>query len=293
MARSFSLESAAGSVALGGLSPFRLLRGASGFGLPPVQNQWFQGAGRGASLRGVRVLPRPQSLPFKIMGADRIEVWQNFEMLSQIFAPEAGEVTMRAMLDGEEWSNTFTREGGGDYSWDTDTDGKSFIKTVMTVKSGDPFFTRTDATSQRISLGGLGRGLLKGATSLSELQLSTNNSLGEVQLFNPGSVGVGGLWVVEGPFTGFTFTSPSGEVLDWDVAGDLYAAPTAADTITIDFEEGTAIDNLGRNRFGGFTGTPKFWQIPPGTNTAGIELENATSDSAVTVFFNPKRWVLF
>lgn len=293
MTRRLSLESAAGQVDLGGSSPFRLLRGLSGTGLPPVQNQWFQGAGNGASLRGTRVLARPLNLPFKVKGATRAEVWANYETLASIFAPEAGEVTMRAELDAEEWFNTFTREGGGDFSWDTDTDGSSFIKTVISVKAGDPYFTRTDATSQKITLGGLGRGLLKGTTSLSQLQLSTNNSLGQVQLFNPGSVAVGGRWKIDGPFTGFTFTSPSGEVLDWLASQDTYAAPILGEWIEVDFNLGTAIDNLGRNRFAGFTGVPKFWKIPRGTTVADIALANATSDSAVTVFFNPKRWVLF
>lgn len=292
MSRVITLESNGGTIAIGGASKIRMLRGLMGTGLPPVQNQWFEGAGDGASLRGSRVLARPQSLVFKITGANRSEVWSNYESLAKVFDPAAGEVTVRVVLDGEEWFNKVMREGGGDFSWDTDTDGSTFVKTVVSTKAGDPYFTRTNATSQRIALGGLGRGLIK-STSLSKLELSTNNSFGSVSLANPGSVGVGGLWVIEGPFTGFTFTGPSGGVLEWDSAIDGYPAPVLGESITVDFDLGTATDSLGRNRFGGFVGVPNFWPIPPGNGTAQIELTDATSDSSATVYFHPKRWVLF
>lgn len=292
MTRAITLTSAGGTVTLGRPGPFRLLRAMVGTGLPPVQNQWFEGAGDGADYRGTRVLARSQSIPIKVTGADRIEVWANYEKLAQIFA--AGEATMKINLDGEEWYNTFVREGGGDFNWDIDTDQRSFIKTVITVKAGSPYFTRTQQTSQQITLGGLGRGLIK-STSLSKLKVSTNNSLGSVQLFNPGSVGVGGLWVLEGPFTSFNFVSPTGEVLEWDSTTEpaAYGAPTSADTLTVDFELGTIVDNLDRNRFGGFVGIPNFWDIPAGTTTSTIEVEDATSDTSVTILFNPKRWVMF
>lgn len=292
MARAVTLQSDGGFVALGGISPIRLLRALTGTGMPPVQSQWFEGAGHGASWRGSRVLARPQSLGLKITGKTRAEVWANYETLAKIFDPEAGLVTMRVILDGEEWFNRFVREGGGDFSWDIDSDGKSFIKTIISTKAGDPYFTRTESTSQKIALGGLGRGLIKG-TSLSKLELSTNNSFGSVDLMNPGSVGVGGVWVVNGPFTEFTFTGPGGEVLHWDSALDGYSAPLVDEMITIDFRYGTAVDQLGRNRFGGFVGVPNFWRIPPGTNACLIELVDATSDSSAVVYFNPKRWVLF
>lgn len=292
MTRAITFSSAGGTIGIGRDTGFRLMRQVAGLGMPPVQAQFFEGAGDGGSWRGSRVLPRQETITFKVSGKDRIETWANFEKLAQIFAPTAGEVTMKAILDGEEWYNTFVRTGGGDPNWDTDTDGTSFIKVAISVKAGDPYFTRTQQQSQRISLGGLGRGLIKD-TSFQKLQLSTNNSLGQVPLINPGSVGVGGLWVLEGPFTAFVFTSPTGEVLEWDSAQDIYDAPEEDETITIDFDLGTATDNLGRNRFGGFVGIPNFWDIPPGTNTANIELVDATSDSAVTLYFQPKRWVMF
>lgn len=290
MVRAITITSGGGTIGIG--TDIRLGRAMRGTGLPPVQAQFFEGAGAGASWRGSRILARVQDIPFKVYGVDRATVWANYEKLAKVFAPEAGEVKMKIVLDGEEWYNTFVRTGGGDWDWGTDTDGTSFIKTLITVKAGDPYFTRSNATSQQIALGGLGRGLIK-ETSLSKLQLSTNNSLGSVLLINPGSVGVGARWVLKGPFTGFTFTSPSGKILDWDSIEDIYDAPLINEWIEVDFELGTAVDDQGRNRFGGFVGVPDFWPVPPGTNTAQIELADATSDSSVTIYFNPKRWVMF
>jgi len=287
MARTVTLTSGGGTLVLGAASGVKLQRALRGTGLPPVQNQWFEGAGNGASLRGARVLARQMSLPFKVEGLTRQAVWDNYSKLALIFAPEAGDVIMTINLDGAVWYNTFVREGGGDFDWDEDTDGTSFIKTVISVKAGDPYFTRVESASLNIVLQGLGRGLLKGATSLNKLQLSTNNAFGSVLFTNPGDVKVYPKWTLNGPFDGFTFTSPLGEVLNW------VGAITLGHWIKIDAELGTIVDDTGANKYGGFTGVPRFWAVPAGSSTASIVMLNATAASSAVALWNPKKWMLF
>lgn len=228
-------------------------------------------------------------LPLAIYGTDRESVWNNYSRVAVVFDNTRGNATrIRMQLDGDTWYTDVVRTGGGDFSWSEDTDGVTFIKTVITVQAGDPYWTREDATSQTISPGGLGRGLIKTPTPrLSALRVSTTNSLGSVLFTNPGDVGVYPSWTLNGPFTGFTLTSPSSEVLSW--TGTL----VVGESITVNMEAGTVTDHTGLNRYSGLSAVPKFWKIPPGNSTGTVELLNTTSASSAVVLWRPKKWMVF
>jgi hypothetical protein len=283
--RFVSFESEFGTIALG--DTVKLTSNLKGTGLPPVSVQWFEGAGDGANYRGARVLPRTMDLPLSFYGTDRNDVWNLFSQVAVIFAPNGGQVRMRMELDGEVWFTDVVRTGGGDWSWDSDTDGRSFLRTVLTVQAGDPYWTREDATSQVISPGGLGRGLIKQAP-LSNLELSTTNSLGAVLFENPGDVAVFPVWTLQGPFSQAVLTSPSGEELVW--IDDL----EEGETLTIDTAAGTVKDQTGANRYGSLGPVPRFWSIPPGNSNGEVELLDAVAPgSLATVIWQPKKWVVF
>lgn len=262
-----------------------------GTGMPPIATQWFEGAGDGANYRGARVLSRVLDLPVKVYGSDRAEVWGGMSLVARVFAPLAGDVVLQVDLGGEGWQTRVRRTGGGDWTWGVDTDGKTFIKTIITIQAGDPYWVRTAAESRTITPGGLGRGLIRTPSPrLHALRVSTNNALGQVEFENPGDVPTDARWIVSGPFVGFTLTSPSGEVLSWN------GTMLAGQSIIIDTETGIIVDQTGANRYGGLGPVPKFWQIPAGISTAGIELIDAVSgdgQSDVRVSWNPRKWVLF
>ena len=48
--------------------------GGSGWGMAPVANSWFEGAGDGARLRGTRRLQRELVIPITAFGTDRAGV---------------------------------------------------------------------------------------------------------------------------------------------------------------------------------------------------------------------------
>lgn len=285
--RFVSLESSLGTIALG--NKVKLTNRLKGTGLPPVNVQWFEGAGDGANYRGSRVLSRTIDLPLSFYGSSRDEIWDLFSQVAVIFAPNNGQVRMKMELDGQTWYTDVVRTGGGDWDWASDTDGQTFLRTVITVKAGDPYWTRSDATSQVVSPGGLGRGLIKTPTPrLSALKVSTTNSLGSVTFQNPGDVAVYPKWTLAGPFTGFTLTSPSGEVLSW--SGTLIAGQS----LTIDTAAGTIVDQDGVNRYSGLGAVPRFWSIPPGNSIGSVEMLNTVSPgSLATVIWQPKKWVVF
>jgi hypothetical protein len=286
--RFVSFESATGTLALG--SKVKLTSSLTGTGLPPVAVQWFEGAGDGANYRGARVLPRTLDLPLSFYGTDREDTWDLFSQLAVIFAPTNGNsVRMKMELDGDVWYSDIVRTGGGDFSWDKDTNGSTFLRTVITVQAGDPYWTRNDATSQVVSPGGLGRGLIKTPSPrLSALKVSTTNSLGSVTFQNPGDVAVYPVWTLSGPFTGFTLTSPSGDVLSWT------GTVLVNESIKVDTEAGTVVNQLGVNKYAGLGAVPRFWSIPAGNSVGTVEMLNtSTSGSVATVLWRPKKWMLF
>jgi hypothetical protein len=295
MTRIMSLVSSGGSVELGRSSGVRALASMRGTGLPPVQVQWFEGAGDGAQYRGARVLPRVLDLTLKVEAAGREVVRQRLGLLGRIFAPTASAVRLTVDLDAESWFVDVRRMGGGDFGWADDTDGASFLKTTLTLQAGDPYWTRVREDQRVIMPGGLGRGMLGGDHSLSQLRLSTTTSLGSTTLPNSGDVEVYPVWTIRAPFTGFALTSQRGETLAWGTAGNgVSGASKTSGFIVVDMTLGTVVDELGVNRYDGLAVNPRFWAVSPGAEVVSVVLPGAVDDSTVVeVLSQPRAWVMF
>lgn len=285
MSRELTISSSNGSVTFGAESGIKALISVRGTGLPPVNTQWFEGVGDGATYRGARILPRVLDLPIKVVGSSREIVQQRMSLLSRILAPESGIVRLTLSLSGISYYLDTVRTGGGDWDFGSDTDGATFLKTVLTLQAGDPYWTSVDASSLTISLSGLGRGLLK-STSLSKLQVSTTSALGSVTFYNDGDAQAYPQWVITAPFDGFNLVSPSGDALTW-------VGTKATGYIRIDSKTGTIVDETGANQYAGLSAAPRFWTVPAGEQVGVVELTNATVDSRVDVVWHERKWVAF
>lgn len=285
MSRVITISSNAGSLTFGNDSGVKALIAVRGTGLPEVTTQWFEGVGDGAAYRGARVLPRVIDVPVKVVGASREVIASRMSQVARILAPASGMVRFTLQLGNFSWYLDVVRTGGGDWSWEDDTDGSSFLKTVFTLQAGDPYWTRVDESALSISLSGLGRGLIK-ETSLSKLQVSTTSALGSVTFHNEGDVEAFPLWNVYAPFDGFTLVSPSGETLRW-------VGTKATGHITVDSRTGTVVDELGVNRYAELDPAPRFWKIPFGETVADITIDNATEASRIDVLWNERKWLAF
>lgn len=285
MSRQLAISSSNGTLVFGEESGVRALISFRGSGLPPVNTQWFEGVGDGATYRGARILPRVVDLPIKVTGSSREIVQQRLASLSRIIAPESGLVRLTLTLGNVDYYLDTVRTGGGDWDFGADTDGETFVKTVLTLQAGDPYWTSVDASALSISLSGLGRGLIK-ATSLSKLRVSTTSALGAVTFYNDGDAHAYPKWVLTAPFDGFNLTSPSGEVLSW-------TGTKATGTLTIDSKAGTIVDETGANKYSGLAAAPRFWTIPAGQQIGSVTLVNATASSRVDVFWHERKWVAF
>ena len=260
------------------------LAGITGMGFPDVDTEWFEGAGDGAEWIGSRALPRELDLPLLIEGGSPAGVQELISRLARLFDPSTGLTRLWLVRDEEERFTDVVRVGGGKWVSGKDSDGETWARTLITVRAGDPFWTRQDASEFEVRIKAEGRGLLP---KLMSLRLTSSQAMGERAVENPGDMRANPVWRVDGPGRNFTAISPIGEVLRWT------GALAAGETLTIDTKAGTVIDHTGANRYNLLAPAPRFWSIEPGESTVSVTLDGATSDSRITCSWQPRWWATF
>lgn len=282
---SLRLESATDSLDLDSVfltdEGVQALAGATGLGLPPTAGQWLEGAGDGAQYRGGRTLPRDIDLPLYLRGADRTGLKSWLRRLGLVLANEATLVFVDDRA--EEWFLKVRHVGGGDFTYGTDTTGSRDLQLVVTVRAGDPFWTRSEPFSRIVTASTGTRGLLGGG-SLSQLQLATTDTFGTLTFDNPGDAKAYPLWQIYGPATSFDATNAAGELISW--VGVL----NAGDVLTIDHKTGRVFDQNGDSRYDGLAPFPQFWSIPPDESTGSVVLGGGTTGVSKVVYsWQPRR----
>lgn len=262
--RTITLSNGALSVDLISSTGVRAQKGLSGTGLPGVQVQWLEGAGDGALYRGARVLPRELDIPVTVEAADEDALLALLEDLEVILAPEnaPARLTVTRVVPGdpdpvdENWWVDVVRSEEMDWDWGRYSRAK--VRTRLRLTAGDPVWTRGTAV------------VVDPVTP------------GTVEVVNPGKAPSWPTWVITGPATGFTLTSPSGDVLAW--AGSL--ADLAE--ITVDARQGTVMEGA-TNRYAGLAAAPRFWQVPAGTTECTVALTGTGANTNVALSFAPRR----
>lgn len=272
-------------------SGVQVTSGLTGMGLPGVDVQWLEGAGDGATYRGRRVLPRDLDLPLFIEGRDRAHLKDLVRRLTLILADNP---TLRFTdEEGDAWVLDVQRVGGGSYAYGKDTYSDTDLFMTITLRAGNPFWTRERASSVFVSASATATGFLD---KLVSMELVGSVLTGEVAIDNTGTAPAFPLWTVEGPFTSFEARSPSG-------AGFRFKASLApGESITIDVAKGTVVDNLGRNRYADLDKAPRLWQIPPGMTNITAKLDGASPGilrdgkwvgrSSIRVSWRPRVWMV-
>ena len=231
--------------------------GLTGFGLPPVDVQWFEGAGDGAQARNVRALARDMDIPIHVFVNDPDDASARAQ-LRTIVAKIARVVTQTMTLKvydddtnpaAYKWCEV-TRVGGGTYVYGADTDGVREYNTILTIRAGNPYML------------------------YSTTQTTTTNGAPQVTasptIVNGGTATAYPVWKVYGPCDHFATTSPDGDLLDW------YGRLNRGDVLTIDTESATGVDQTGANRYEGFEVGPQMWKLKPGNNPVSFFTENGT-----------------
>jgi len=260
------------------------LAGITGFGLPPLSNRWFEGAGAGATYRGARVMPRVIMLPLVSMGPSREALDGLLSMIARILAPvgsEQARLTYRH-ANGTNWYLDVVREDGGDYV----REAKGFnrdrmFKTTLGLKAGDPFWTRAEPLEFTIRQDDSGRGLMP---YLAELEVSSGSVYGDMTIENEGDAPAWPVWTIGGPMTGFTLTGASGEVIAWN------GTMVAGERRIIEAKRALIYDENGVNRYNELDSAPNFWAIPAEPYGVKIETEGADAASYVSAQWQPRKW---
>lgn len=305
MSRAFSLSSAGGTMNLDGSEGARAKLAVRGTGMAPVAVQWSEGAGNGASFRGGRTLARQFDMPVKVYAnrgdwSNRDIVRQRFAKLGQILSLDNAPVRVTLDLDADnpastdKWWADMVKVGGGDFRWDTDTDQRSFIRSVFTLQAGDPYWTSQDQDGKEILPVGVGIGLLGAGVSLAQLRLGSVDGFGSTTITNTGDVVAYPIWTVYAPFSGFLLANAEGRILEWNAAKQgIVGGVKTTGSIIVNTQLGTVVNEAGDNMYRGLETAPQFWPVKTGPNFAQVVMADASGATRATVSWNRRREVLF
>lgn len=259
------------------------LKGITGFGLPPQTNRWFEGAGNGATYRGSRVLPRPIFIPILTKATNRANLDALLSQVAQALRPNGTDMARLNYKDGngQTWFVNVVREEGGDYVRDKTFNRQKYLHTTLTLKAGDPFWTREATNHFSLQQDDSGRGLLP---YLANLEVSSGQVFGNLTPENSGDAPAWPVWTIEGPLTGLTLTGANGEVISW--SGTMIAGEKRI----IDARKGTIVDENGVNKYSELGTAPQFWSIPSVSSPIQIETTGAGTATIVTAEWQPRKW---
>lgn len=222
--------------------------GLTGFGLPPVEVFWSEGAGDGAQSRGSRVLPRDIDIPLHIKAPNRAALKTMIAKVSRIMA---GRMVLRVYETGPQapayhlWAEVY-RTGGGTFTYGDDSDGEYSWSGIVTVKAGNPFFSHSLPMDTHV---------MQSPTMDEHTEVATVNVVGDVAVYPT--------WKVYGPAKS-VLIQRGNDRIEWQ--GQL----AAGQVLSIDTESGTVMDATGLNRYNELVGSPAFFQLRPGPNEVTI-----------------------
>ncbi len=268
---------------------FNALVGVTGLGLPPALLQYIEGAGDGAYFRGERIQPRDIDIPIYLRSPDRFTLKNQHARLNKMFT---SPMVLKFVEDDGSWYQLDVRRaGGGTYIYGQDTVGERELRTVVTLRAGDPFWRAGEPTRRAIGTSNSGRGLLKGVTSLSKLRVSGTSATGNILFENPGDAVSYPIWTITGPASPdspnptFRATSQTGETFAWN--GTLLGG----DILVIDSKTGSVRKN-GVNAYGNMLTAPRFWGLASGNTQVNIVLSGTSSASRVLAEWYPRKWAM-
>lgn len=263
--------------------------GASGLGVAPTTVQIDSSVSGGGVFRRSRREPRDVVMPVVTFGDSRADVENKLRYLVRLLQDDfTSPRLVGAYPDGTTYETEVHYSGGADHQWGSaDTDGRSYCRWNLQVTSADPYFT-SRASRQFSVTAAAGRGLLHGSGSLSKLQLSSSQALGQIVVQNDGDVSAWPTWRLEGPGNGFVAVrTQDGQTLNYAPRID------EGTVITISSRDKTITDQLGNNLYGGLVGAPKFFPVVAGRSSIGVSMIGSTAASRVTLSFNERRELIF
>ena len=265
-------------------SEFSLTDGLMGVGIPPTQVRIDDSASDGGVWRFTKRLVRDIDLPFVITGSSEIDVETKLRRLSNLLHDRKGATTLIANYPtGETWEIQGHYVGGAETQFGDDTK-TTYCKWVVQLRCPVPYWVRTNSEQYNVGTAGAGRGLIP---RLAELQLSSSQALGVLNIENSGDVEAYPVWTLRGPATQVTITNSS------TGASFVYNAAIAlGTTITIDTFKGTVVNQAGTNLYANLGTSPKLFPIDAGTSSISIVATGADTNTLISLAYQPRKEVV-
>lgn len=259
-----------------------LRNGRTGRFMPPVELELEAAPeGDGSWLRSVRYEHRELDLPIVIEGSTPTQLRQRLRAIWRWMDPRRGDGKLQCVApDGIERELVCRYREGLE-----GTEGAlqlgNVLETAVTLVAPDPFWTESTTYVSEYHLGGAPVGFLD--SPFFPLKLTETTIFGDHILFtNAGDVEAWPRWIVTGPMTELILTNTtSGQSLTL-----TYTLP-AGEQIVIDTRPRKKTVLYGTTSLYGAPLDPlsALWPLLPGTNTIGIELSGATTDTRVTLTY--------
>lgn len=245
--------------------------GMTGFGVAPTEVRVDPSAGIGGVFRHSRRGVRELDLPITILGTNRVDVQTKLRKLARITQDRRGPMRLRAQYStGQQLFLDLHYTGGAEGAWG-EAGGLTWQQWVLSLVSPQPFWESLTRQTIQLTGGGTGRGLLP---QLTKLKVSSSQALGDVTITSNADVEVFATWTITGPVDDFTV---SNGVESWTIGGSILTG----DTVTVDTERKTVVDQDGNNLYDRLGPAPKLFPLQPGETTLSITGSNATVDTII------------
>jgi hypothetical protein len=257
--------------------------GGSGWGLAPVANSWFEGAGDGARLRGTRRLQRELDIPVSAFGGSRADVEAQLRRLVQSVRDPLTIFVDYA--DGRSYSIAAVYDSGGSGQYGASPERRAQMPLVF--KCPDPFWTSVQFQTLEVRPASSGPFL----APLVALPVSSSVAQGLVAVTNVGDVPSRPTWTVHGPGSGLKLLSGS-------ATGPglvLTKTFTNTDVVTVQYVDGgwTIKDQAGANLYASLGPSPLFPEFPPGVSQVYVEFSGATAETFIRATYPERREVVY
>ncbi|UKH48453.1 minor tail protein [Microbacterium phage Katzastrophic] len=255
--------------------------GGGGWGMVPVVNSWFEGAGDGAVLRGTRRVQRELVIPIKAFGMRRQQVEDQLRRLTNAIR-EPFRVFMD-YTDGRSYWIEAVYEAGAAGQYGNNPNRMADMPIVL--KCGDPYWTSVQAQSFIVKPA-LGDPFLP---ELAGLHVSSSVAQGQVTVTNIGDVASRPTWTITGPGSGLELLLNGRGLTLPDYTLDTTTI------VTISFEDGGWLieDQTGENLYPYLGPAPWFPEFPPGTSLVDVALADATAATSIQAIYPERREVMY
>lgn len=257
--------------------------GGSGWGMAPVANSWFEGAGDGAFLRGTRRTVRELVIPVAAFGGTPRLVEAAIRKMVQVVRNP-----FRVYIDldnGETFWIDAVYESGLEGAYTATPDQWNDMQVVLHCP--DPYWTSDQSQSFTIAPIPAASPFLD---PLAALNVASSSAFGTVSVTNKGDVASRPTLTIHGPGTNPTFlVNGVGFVLEKEL--------TNTDIVTVEFRDGgwTIEDQLGNNLYAELdtSPVPVFPELPPGISVVTATMASTGVESFIKGIYPERREVVY